>query len=167
PVVRAFAQRSTASGSATPSAAGSASLQRAGVRSARQRYHAPAGSANATASDGRMVAAMPKPSPLSSATQGRGVSDFMTFASAAMAITSQVSTVTWFMYEPAMNAVKGANARSSSAPSAMPGRGSAMRTYTENASTVMAPNTGPTSQGACSSTPMASMAGPPMGNWAK
>src|SRR5215212_11029511 len=116
----------------------------------------PAGSANANASTGRMVAAHPSVTPFTNANRGTGSDDDITRAIAAMPTTSHIMVGTWFMCDPDMNTANGAIANSSAAPTATSRRGSTSRTKDQNAATATAPQTGLTSHGAPTSTPNAS-----------
>ena len=80
-------------------------------------------------------------------------------------MSAQASAGTWFMYEPAMNAMNGQNANRQSAPSATPRLGSATRSQAPNANTAMPPKSGPITHGARTSSPSASAADHPGGNW--
>ena len=71
------------------------------------------------------------------------------------------------MYDPAMNAMNGEKAKSSTAPSATPRRGSAARRYQAKAAAASAPVTGPTIHGARINSPIASSADQPGGNCPK
>ena len=159
-------------GSATPTPDSSSVATARPPARARQASHAPAGSANTTASSGRIVAATPSPSPASRPHQGELDSgdeeSRVARASAAVATSNQASVVAWFMCEPNMNTPNGATTNSVSAPRCQRrvAVGSRAPSTTANASTLTAPASGPTSHSAPTSEPNISIAGPPTGNCA-
>src|SRR5215218_5791668 len=135
------------------------SRQRARSPNAFETYQVPAGSANANASTGRIVAAHPSASPFRNANPGAGPDDAIARAIVAIATMSHISVGTWFMWDPDMKTANGAIANNTAAPTAISRCGSTTRTYDQNAATASAPQMGPTSHGAPTSTPNASIAG--------
>ena len=163
-MVRALNHSIHETGIATPipDAISGASSRRS--RSARHASHAAIGSANAAASTGRTVAANPSASPHPNALRDRRRNDALDTvarSSASNAAHTPSNVGTWFICEPDMNSMYGANANSNDASSDTPGRSaSTPRVNAEKHHTARAPHSGTAIHAAPSSTPNRQHAGP-------